>query len=216
MRFRTKTVRIRTPFTPFPNRSRLESAAKSGKRFHNRPIFDNFAGKEQNMQTILYLLRHGETIENANGIFQGQTPGHLSEKGRIQAAAMRSEVARLHFDAVLCSDLQRCKDTAGIVLSGTEITPLYTTLLRERYMGYLVGKPIAGAQFDDSVENAEQVGQRARQLLRIIQEKYAGKSLLIISHGYFLQIFQAIIENKKREEVSSIGNCEIRKINFSY
>ena len=54
------------------------------------------------MQTTLYLLCHGETIENANGIFQGQTPGHLSEKGKKQAAAMRSKVARLHFDAVLC------------------------------------------------------------------------------------------------------------------
>lgn len=215
MRFRTKTVRIRTPFTPFLNRSRLESAAKSGKRFHNRPIFDKFAGKEPIMQTTLYLLRHGETIENANGIFQGQTPGHLSEKGKKQAAAMRSEVARLHFDAVLCSDLQRCKDTAGIVLAGTDIIPQYTTLLRERYMGNLVGKPIAGALLDDSVENAEQVGLRARQLLRIIKEKYAGKSILIISHGYFLHIFQAIIQNRKIEEINSMDNCEIRKISFS-
>lgn len=167
------------------------------------------------MQTTLYLLRHGETIENANGIFQGQTPGHLSEKGKKQAAAMRSEVARLHFDAVLCSDLQRCKDTAGIVLAGTDIIPQYTTLLRERYMGNLVGKPIAGALLDDSVENAEQVGLRARQLLRIIKEKYAGKSILIISHGYFLHIFQAIIQNRKIEEINSMDNCEIRKISFS-
>lgn len=193
----------------------MKKAKQRASCFHNRPIFDKFAGKEPIMQTTLYLLRHGETIENANGIFQGQTPGHLSEKGKKQAAAMRSEVARLHFDAVLCSDLQRCKDTAGIVLAGTDIIPQYTTLLRERYMGNLVGKPIAGALLDDSVENAEQVGLRARQLLRIIKEKYAGKSILIISHGYFLHIFQAIIQNRKIEEINSMDNCEIRKISFS-
>lgn len=194
----------------------MKKAKHPAPYFHNRPIFDKFAGKEPIMQTTLYLLRHGETIENAYGIFQGQTPGHLSEKGKKQAAAMRSEVARLHFDAVLCSDLQRCKDTAGIVLAGTDIIPQYTTLLRERYMGNLVGKPIAGALLDDSVENAEQVGLRARQLLRIIKEKYAGKSILIISHGYFLHIFQAIIQNRKIEEINSMGNCEVRQISFSY
>ena len=40
--------------------------------------------------TTLYLVRHGETVDNAAQIMQGQTPGRLNEKGIEQA----EEVAR--------------------------------------------------------------------------------------------------------------------------
>ena len=35
--------------------------------------------------TVLYLVRHGETVDNANQIMQGQTQGELNEKGIAQA-----------------------------------------------------------------------------------------------------------------------------------
>lgn len=35
--------------------------------------------------TTLYLVRHGETVDNANHIMQGQTQGELNDKGREQA-----------------------------------------------------------------------------------------------------------------------------------
>lgn len=35
--------------------------------------------------TLLYLVRHGETIDNAHHIMQGQTQGELNEKGIKQA-----------------------------------------------------------------------------------------------------------------------------------
>ena len=40
--------------------------------------------QKQNM-TTLYLVRHGETVDNAAQIMQGQTPGRLNEKGIEQA-----------------------------------------------------------------------------------------------------------------------------------
>lgn len=36
--------------------------------------------------TTLYLVRHGETVENVQKVMQGQTPGTLSELGEQQAA----------------------------------------------------------------------------------------------------------------------------------
>ena len=36
----------------------------------------------------IYLTRHGETIENSRGLFQGHAPGHLSDKGKEQAAQL--------------------------------------------------------------------------------------------------------------------------------
>ena len=41
----------------------------------------------------LYLTRHGETLENAAGVLQGQTPGHLSALGRQQAEKLRDSLS---------------------------------------------------------------------------------------------------------------------------
>lgn len=163
----------------------------------------------------IYLLRHGETEENAMGIFQGQLPGHLSDKGKAQARQMHEEVQKLRFDAVLCSDLQRCKDTASIVLEGMGYTPVYTDLLRERDMGNLVGKPIVGAVFDSSVEDAPHVNIRIRKFLGELRAQYEGKTVLVISHGYYCRLLQAIIENKKNyKSVPKMDNCEIRRLEW--
>ena len=65
--------------------------------------------------TELYLVRHGQTEENAAHILQGHMPGHLSHEGIAQAQALRDELKNIRFDALLCSDLKRCMDTAMIL-----------------------------------------------------------------------------------------------------
>ena len=44
-----------------------------------------FAIINDEVMTLLYLVRHGETVDNANHIMQGQTPGELNEQGIKQA-----------------------------------------------------------------------------------------------------------------------------------
>ena len=51
--------------------------------------------------TILYLVRHGETVDNANHIMQGQTPGELNEKG-VQQAKELAEQLRMSRLMLLC------------------------------------------------------------------------------------------------------------------
>ena len=50
--------------------------------------------------TILYLIRHGETVDNYNKIMQGQTQGELNEKGIEQAHAVSRNLAGEQFDAI--------------------------------------------------------------------------------------------------------------------
>ena len=45
------------------------------------------------MMTTLYLARHGETVDNARQIMQGQTQGELNETGVLQAEAVSREWA---------------------------------------------------------------------------------------------------------------------------
>lgn len=160
----------------------------------------------------IYLIRHGETEENARGVFQGQTPGTLSELGRAQAATLCEPLSQLHFDAAYCSDLQRCKDTAAIALQRTSCTPIYTTLLRERDMGNLVGKPIAGAVINDSVESVEACAARARRLLQRLKEKHDGETLLLFSHGYFCRIIQSVLTGIDHQDIPLMTNCGLKQL----
>ena len=56
--------------------------------------------------TLLYLARHGETIDNARAIMQGQTPGNLNEKGIRQAFRLKEEMALLESAILDGSDIR--------------------------------------------------------------------------------------------------------------
>ena len=163
------------------------------------------------MSTTIYLVRHGETEENAKGLFQGQTPGHLSAKGKDEAASLRPRLAAMTFDAVLCSDLQRCLDTAAIALEGIECTLIKEPLLRERDLGNLAGTPIKGAVLNETVETEEAMQKRAHLFFEKVRKEYPGKKVLAFSHGFLCRIIQAELEGVTHRDVTLMGNCEIRE-----
>ena len=165
----------------------------------------------KSMATTIYMTRHGETIENSKGLFQGQTPGHLSELGKEQALTLRPKLAELTFDVVLCSDLKRCLDTAEIALENIECTFIKEPLLRERDLGNLAGTPIKGAVYNETVETEESMQQRARQFVEKVKKEYPGKRILAFSHGFFCRILQAEIQGCTHRDVTLMGNCEIRE-----
>ncbi len=70
------------------------------------------------MPTVL-LIRHGRTAANAGGTLAGWTPGVvLDETGRAQAQRLTERLAPVPVVAAVTSPLERCQETAQIVLSG--------------------------------------------------------------------------------------------------
>ena len=163
------------------------------------------------MSTTIYLVRHGETEETARGVFQGQTPGTLSKLGIEQAVAARPAVAALEFDAVLCSDLKRCMDTANIILEGIDCEIIKEPLLRERDLGNLAGTPIKGATLNETVETEESMKMRVRQFIEKVQKEYPNKKILAFSHGFLTRIMEAEIKGVTHRDVTLMDNCEIRE-----
>ena len=51
--------------------------------------------------TTLYLVRHGETVDNAAQILQGQQQGELNETGIKQAEATRGKLKGEQDDTAL-------------------------------------------------------------------------------------------------------------------
>ena len=65
--------------------------------------------------TTIYLIRHGETVDNARQIMQGQTQGKLNDHGIQQAETVSKRLAEEPIDAVVASDLHRAVETAEII-----------------------------------------------------------------------------------------------------
>ena len=65
--------------------------------------------------TKLYLVRHGETVDNAAQIMQGQTPGKLNAKGIEQAEEVAGKMVNEHIDVFVSSDLYRSIQTCEII-----------------------------------------------------------------------------------------------------
>ncbi|WP_421121472.1 histidine phosphatase family protein [Aquihabitans daechungensis] len=63
--------------------------------------------------TRLLLVRHGESIWNADGRWQGQADPPLSDRGRDQAVAAAASIGTV--DALVTSDLERAVDTGAII-----------------------------------------------------------------------------------------------------
>lgn len=108
--------------------------------------------------TTLYLVRHGETVDNANRIMQGQTQGELTANGREQAREVALKMASAHIDAFVSSDLKRSYDTCSIIAEPHGAIVTTTPLLRERDWGGFTGRYIPDLKdepWPDDIESLE-------------------------------------------------------------
>ena len=154
------------------------------------------------------LLRHGESIGNAQSRWQGQSDYELTEKGRAQARALaeRWKSEHLKFDLAIASPLSRAKETAEIIASALGVPVEYDPLLLERHIGEMEGltaeevrkrpQPPYVTPYDyigGQGEGDWALFLRAGQALQKLLRRPAG-SYLIVSHGGLLnQLMNAII-----------------------
>ena len=63
----------------------------------------------------VYLARHGETVWNAEGRYQGRLDSPLTDTGRAQARATAQTMRGRGVERLLCSPLGRARATACVV-----------------------------------------------------------------------------------------------------
>ncbi|KAG6889829.1 hypothetical protein C0995_014306 [Termitomyces sp. Mi166 len=89
----------------------------------------------------VYIVRHGETQENRDGIIQGQLDTALNDVGLEQARIVGEKLRSVPFDIAFSSDLSRAVKTAETILAHHPDIKLQKRVeLRERFMGELQGK----------------------------------------------------------------------------
>ena len=163
--------------------------------------------------TTLYLVRHGETVDNAAQILQGQCQGQLNEKGIEQAKEVCEKMKNCDIDVFISSDLKRAYDTCRIIAAPHNKDVEQTSLIRERDWGDFTGKFIPDmkdAKWPDNVETLEKMLSRARNFLTYLKVPYPDKKVLVVGHGMINKAIQSVYYDKPMGEIPKMGNAEAR------
>jgi len=167
----------------------------------------------------LFLIRHGQSQANVQGVYAGQSDVSLTEKGREQAKRLAPVLSGIAFEKVYSSDLIRAADTARLALCGRE--PEQTALLREYDLGSLVGKPLGmprdslpGDYTPFGGENAEQVIERLQEFLTILEKEECENVAAFIHGGVMGCMFRIILGERYMPSDYRTGNCAVNIFEF--
>jgi probable phosphoglycerate mutase len=164
------------------------------------------------MATI-YIVRHGETEWNVIQRLQGHFDSTLTEAGIERVLELARELEGVRFDAIFSSDLLRAKRTAELIRLDRKMKIITSKLLRERAYGRFDGMMVREYaqenkhlfelyqklsleqqwkfKFGEGYESDEEVVSRFTTFLREIAATYAGKTILVVSHGALIKTFLA-------------------------
>jgi broad specificity phosphatase PhoE len=170
-------------------------------------------------ETILGLLRHGQTDWNIDLRLQGSTDIPLNETGRNQARLAASVLNREDWDVIIASPLSRAKDTAEIVALELGMNVVVVPELIERSFGVAEGldhaswrKLYESHQHIEGLESLEDLRTRTVQLLDLIASEYSGQRVLAVSHGAFIRKVLTIVTNSELpREGERLSNASLNK-----
>lgn len=150
------------------------------------------------------LVRHAEATANASGLALGRKDVPLTERGRLQAAALATAFDGWRIDAIVSSPLRRALDTAGPLAARfgleVEVAPGFVEMdvgetdgltfadLRARYPEFLerwlsddcADVPMPGG------ETLRQVQDRAWAEIERLYERFADGAVLVVTHNFVI------------------------------
>ena len=169
-------------------------------------------------KTILYLVRHGESIGNKIGKILGHTDLDLTELGYTQAQMTADALRNVEFSAAYSSDLMRAKNTAKYSAQMHNLEVILDENLRELYIGDWEGidknvliNEYAELFYDGwqrcfgtfTFPNGESVKggtQRVYDELEVIAKRHEGETVLVTFHAAVIRGFWSKINGVPEEE----------------
>jgi broad specificity phosphatase PhoE len=153
--------------------------------------------------TKMVVIRHGETLWNLDGRYQGHADSPLTKKGIAQAEAVGKRMKQYPFDVLYSSDLTRAYRTAQCIATNTQQEIVIDTRLRERNLGIFQGMcreefvqqhPEIYAQYQANLldyvipqgESIRQCYQRSMECFETIAQHHAGATIVLVTHGGIL------------------------------
>ncbi len=164
-----------------------------------------------NLQKTIYIIRHGETDLNKQGIIQGRGMNtDLNETGIKQSNAFYNAYRHISFDKIYTSTLKRTHQTvkrfiedgipwtqyAGLDelawgdYEGQPSTEENRTAFRNMLKGWQNGE--LHLKFENG-ESPLQVKERQLEVLEKLLEKNGDENILICMHGRAMRLFMCVL-----------------------
>lgn len=165
-----------------------------------------------------YIIRHGETLLNAEHIRQGEE-GALSEKGREEVRLVAEYLARFRIRRIISSTYPRAKESALILRERLGAPVRYSSLLAERRNpSEIIGKHTSDptvrrivdemdlAYHDDAYRYSDEesfleLRRRAKKALRMLSGTIALETC-VVTHHHFLKMLVATMLYPRRLHAS--------------
>ncbi len=185
--------------------------------------------------TKLILIRHGQSLANANDLFAGHSDFDLSALGMEQAKrAAHWLAAHEQADVIYASDLLRAYHTATPLGEMLGLPVIPDRGLREIFAGEWEGLsfPYIAEHYADAFEvwranysNARPVGGestaevygRVVPHIRELAKKHEGQTVVLATHATVVRAFEAHARGLCAEETGKVSFCFNAAINiYSY
>jgi broad specificity phosphatase PhoE len=160
--------------------------------------------------TIIYLIRHAETVEengirNTNEDFQLINEKEISVKGEEEARKLSENIELQNIDVIWSSNYTRAKATAKYIANKNNLQYNLDKRLCERNLGNLedLAKFMSDKETRDPSreqlafpefktkdgESANDTNKRMNEFIEEILEKYKEKRIAVISHGGAIKFY---------------------------
>ncbi|MFT5525604.1 MAG: broad specificity phosphatase PhoE [Pirellulaceae bacterium] len=188
------------------------------------------------MECMMYLLRHGATLNNLAKppILQGRrTDPTLSPDGRDQAELAAKFLAGLSIDAAYSSPLSRAKETAEIVVAPHRLPIEIIDEITEVDVGLWEGESWADIEKNDTEEyhafmadpadhpykggeSFAHVQQRVVPAFEKVMAENLGKAIIVVGHNAVNRAFLSLLIDLPLSKVRGVtqNNCGINVVRY--
>lgn len=198
-------------------------------------MFGSYTGQVAGTAVRILLARHGETVSNVEGRWQGQTDSPLTERGLAQARELARALANESLAAIYSSDLGRAYQTAAVVAEPHNLPVTTEPRLRELDVGRWTGR--LGAEIRETdfelmalwrdrpaeleIPGGETLAEAQARALACLDERlpaHAGQSVVVITHGALAQCILVAAMGGTLADLwlkDRIQNCQISRIDWT-
>lgn len=151
--------------------------------------------------SVLYLVRHGRTRLNADGLIRGHLDEPLDEVGLQGAARLGDAFQHAPVGLIASSPLTRAMQTAGSIAATMAREVIADDRLIDRDYGALAGEPVARVTerygtLDGApgLEPIEELSRRLTEALEELSDRAAGAPLLLVGHDATNRLLLAALD----------------------
>lgn len=174
---------------------------------------------------MVLVIRHGQTNWNLEEKVMGRCNEPLNEKGIEQAYITKEKLKDYDIDLIICSPLERAKQTAQVINQDRNINIIFDDRIIERDFGEFEG--LHYDEYDnlnlwdyykniqyEKAECMKEFFDRVYSFCEDIKVKYTNLNILIVTHGGVSVALNCYYNNNiPSGSLSNIGlflkNCEV-------